>query len=100
MYDISLIFKSDLLKEFEIKKLDLLDLSLLDFAIAEAADIFIGNSRSTFSSHVLFELYCNDLHNSKNHYIYNVMGEYLIKRNDCGVYIDPNEIAISSRKIT
>ena len=93
-FGIEFIFKSDILAPFELKKFDPLDMSLLDFDIACAAEIFIGNTRSTFSCMVPLQNSCSNYKNKKKYYIYNHHSNFLQLRKDCGIYDNP-EMAIS-----
>jgi hypothetical protein len=49
-YQIYLVFKSDFLSRAQMAALKPVNLSLLDFEMAMAAEVFVGTSRSTFSN--------------------------------------------------
>jgi hypothetical protein len=88
-FGIELCWKSDFLSAGQLAKLSLLDLSILDFEMAIAADSFVGMSRSTFSNMVSFEKYARSRSPVRNHYIYNLADPTLALRRDNGAFSAP-----------
>ena len=88
-FNIDLFWKSDFLSEAELSGHSLLDLSMLDFEMAVAAESFIGLTRSTFSNMVTFEKYARTRQAVERHYVYNVIGPRLALRRDNGAFSTP-----------
>jgi hypothetical protein len=80
---ITLFSKSDFLPAAALGRLDPLEASIMDFAVARQARVFVGLSRSTFSNLVTFEAGGTPLH-----YIYNNPGPLLARRWDHGTCAD------------
>lgn len=78
---VNVIWKSDFI---DIKNLDKLSLSLIDFSLASEAKYFIGTSQSTFSCFVTFEKYCKNRSTIHDHYIYNGKSGGIDERFDNG----------------
>ena len=85
-FGIDLHWKSDFLSDSSLRNLSLLDLSLMDFEVAIESKIFVGLSRSTFSSAVSLEKYSRTRSDVKQHYIYNADGITLAERDDNGAF--------------
>ena len=88
-FGIELSWKSDFLSPQDVQSLSPLDLSLIDFEIAVAAERFVGISRSTFSKLVSFEKYARTRAHVQSHFIYNVVGPGLAIRKDNGAHQIP-----------
>lgn len=84
VYGINLIFKSDLISEFDFNSLTPLQLSIIDFEISLLANTFIGNSHSTFSNMVTLNTFLRNGVQPKTHFAYNKKGP-LFLRNDYGL---------------
>lgn len=84
IHGINIIFKSDLISEFDFNSLTPLQLSIIDFEISLLAKTFIGNSHSTFSNMVTLNKFLRDGVQPKMHFIYNKKGP-LFLRNDYGL---------------
>lgn len=95
-FEVELIFKSDILSSFDTLLLRPLHLSLLDFNVASIAPIFVGISRSTFSSMVSLENYARLKHNIGNHFIYNTTKNFISLRTDNGCHADAIQATLSS----
>ncbi len=87
-YRIYLVFKSDFLPRAEMARLKPVNLSLLDFEMALAAEVFVGTSRSTFSNLAGIQTYCASGKVPERHYIYNRRGPGLWRRTDGGRHAD------------
>lgn len=92
-HGVKLLFKSDFLNHFDINQLKPMHLSLIDFEIAVSAKTFVGLSRSTFSNMVSLQNYACKKKVVENHYIYNAVGESILKRTDNGCFSNPNRAA-------
>ncbi len=88
-FGIDLFWKSDLIAQDELAKLSLLDLSMLDFDLCLAAELFVGLTRSTFSNMVALEKYSRTQAPVERHYIYNMLGPRLALRTDNGAFEVP-----------
>lgn len=88
-FGIDLFWKSDLIAQDELAKLSLLDLSMLDFELCLAAELFVGLTRSTFSNMVALEKYSRTEARVERHYIYNMLGSRLALRTDNGAFEVP-----------
>lgn len=92
-FGIELCWKSDILPAEELAALSLLDLSMIDFEMAVAAESFVGMSRSTFSNMAAFERYARTREPVLRHYIYNLPGPSLARRRDNGAFSAPEMVA-------
>jgi hypothetical protein len=88
-YQIYLVFKSDFLSRAQMAALKPVNLSLLDFEMAMAAEVFVGTSRSTFSNLVALQKHCANANAPVRHFIYNRAGPGLWARTDFGRHADP-----------
>lgn len=88
-FNINLFWKSDFLAEDEFNGLSPMDLSILDFEMALAAEGFVGLTRSTFSNMVTLERYARTRAPVERHYVYNMHGPYLALRTDNGAFSVP-----------
>ncbi len=86
---VKLIWKSDFLTQFELNKLNPLELSLIDFELALNSRHFVGLSRSTFSNMCTFEKFISTGKSDRTDYIYNKVGPQLSLRTDNGGQFDP-----------
>lgn len=80
-FGVNVVWKSDFI---DIKNMDKLTLSLIDFCLASEGEYFVGTSQSTFSCFVTFEKYCKTRSNVCNHYIYNGKSGGIDERFDNG----------------
>jgi len=84
-----LVFKSDFLSRAQMAALKPVNLSLLDFEMAMAAEVFVGTSRSTFSNLAALQKLCANANAPARHFIYNRAGPSLWARTDLGCHADP-----------
>lgn len=87
-FSMEVYWKSDFLIEEKLKKLNTLDLSMLDFELAIHSENYIGTTYSTFSNLVSFEKYSRTQSSVKNHFVYNANGNRLLNRHDNGAFSD------------
>jgi hypothetical protein len=92
-FGIELCWKSDILPAEALGALSLLELSMLDFEMALAAQSFVGMSRSTFSNMAAFERFARTRAPVRDHYIYNLPGPALARRHDNGAFSAPEMAA-------
>ncbi|HET6608709.1 MAG TPA: hypothetical protein VFG62_18685 [Rhodopila sp.] len=64
-------------------------LSMLDFELAVAAQVFVGMTMSTFSNMAAYERFVRTRRPVQDHYIYNAPGTYLERRTDNGIFPGP-----------
>jgi hypothetical protein len=83
-FGVELFWKSDFLTEFELAKLNNLELSMIDFELALRAKHYIGLTRSTFSNAVTMTKYILTGKPVTGDYIYNNTGPRLARRTDNG----------------
>lgn len=73
-------FKSDWVGAEELALYGPVRLSLVDFQIASQSDVFIGNTRSTFSNMVTIQNYVMTGVHPRDHYAYNAPGGLYLRR--------------------
>jgi hypothetical protein len=90
--NIELVFKSDLLSSL-FYSLDSIGRSLLDYELAISASMFVGNSRSSFANLLCYEKVIRTGCAVTGHYIYNMLGDKVIRRVDNGMFPEPEKSA-------
>jgi hypothetical protein len=84
MFDLDLVWKSDLLPDGYCECLTPLELSMIDFAVAKRSACFVGLKLSTFSNMLCFETFVETGATARGHYVYDVRGDKVVERLDNG----------------
>lgn len=89
-FDVELFWKSDFQNTFDDFQFSSVEYSLIDFEIGLAAKLFVGITRSTFSSMISIEKHCAQRKPIASDFVYNKVGEAVARRTDNGFLSDPN----------
>jgi hypothetical protein len=87
-FGVNVYWKSDFVPDILTQHKSFL-LSMLDFELAVAAQVFVGTTQSTFSNVAAYERFVRTRRPVQDHYVYNATSAYLERRTDNGIFPGP-----------